>query len=140
MSAAETVTAHRGLAAMSDGDVRFCLRSPLSAIRLSPEPQQLERARKHLIRRARVNTATRFTPMSTHETPEEHFPLQSVIPRALEPRFVNRYNSHEILLVVDGSCINNGSTTRVAVAGCSFAYKDVRKPGMYSTFSESLSR
>jgi len=140
MPAAETATAHQGLAAVADGDAEFFLRSPLSAIRLSPEPRKPERVRKHLIcRRARVNTATRFTPMSPHETPEEHFPLQSVIPRALEPRFVNRYDSHEILLAVDGSCINNGSTTKIAVAGCSFTYKDARKPGIYSTFSQSLS-
>lgn len=42
-------------------------------------------------------------------TPDVHFPLQTVTNRTQYPRFVNRFNSREIMLVVDGSCLNNGA-------------------------------
>lgn len=53
--------------------------------------------------------ATVFQPSDPLMTPDVHFPLQTVTERTRYPRFVNRFNSREIMLVVDGSCINNGS-------------------------------
>jgi ribonuclease HI len=72
--------------------------------------------------------------MHPNETPEEHFPLQTVYTRTSQPRFVNRYDSREILLVVDGSCINNGSVSQPSTGGCSFAYKGAGKSGLTTTF------
>ncbi|KAH6647790.1 hypothetical protein BKA67DRAFT_398129 [Truncatella angustata] len=80
--------------------------------------------RRRLNRRAVVSVASQFTP-HTGETPETHFPLQTVN-RLSQPRFINRYDSKEILVVVDGSCLNNGNTSYSDVpssGGCSFIYK-----------------
>ncbi|KAI1486695.1 hypothetical protein F5X96DRAFT_653948 [Biscogniauxia mediterranea] len=80
-------------------------------------------ARKQLTKRSRIRTATMFEPMSPGETPEHHFPLQTVYTRTRQPRFVNRYDSREILLVVDGSCVNQGRRGEIPAGGCSFTYK-----------------
>jgi ribonuclease HI len=80
----------------------------------------------HLTRLSTINPATLFIPFSPRETPETHFPLQTLFHRCPFPRFINRYNSHEILLAIDGSCLNNGRAVDPAqapVAGCSFVYK-----------------
>ncbi|KAI0483502.1 hypothetical protein F4859DRAFT_512160 [Xylaria cf. heliscus] len=106
----------------------------INAINLLPESRQPKGTRKRLTRRARVSTATTFVPMSPDITPEEHFPLQTVFTRTTQPRFVNRYDSHEILLVVDGSCINNGSISQPSTGGCSFAYRGAGKSGATTTF------
>lgn len=110
----------------------------LGAIDLLPVSRQPQRIRKRLTRRSRVSTATIFEPMSSDETPEEHFPLQTVYTRTSQPRFVNRYDSREILLVVDGSCINNGSISQPATGGCSFAYKGVGRSGLPVAFPFSV--
>ncbi|KAK3936572.1 ribonuclease H [Diplogelasinospora grovesii] len=75
-------------------------------------------------RRSPVTPATMFTPVDPHMTPDEHFPLQTVFApnRPAYPRFVNRYDSREMLLVVDGSCVNNGRYSD-AKGGCSFMFK-----------------
>ncbi|KAI3330027.1 hypothetical protein F4824DRAFT_480390 [Ustulina deusta] len=101
----------------------------LGAIDLLPESRQSRTIRRRLTRRSRVSTATIFVPNS-NETPEEHFPLQTVYTRTSQPRFVNRYDSREILLVVDGSCINNGGISQPPAGGCSFAYKGTGKSGL----------
>ncbi|KAI1811983.1 hypothetical protein GGS20DRAFT_63568 [Poronia punctata] len=121
----------------ANDDAGYCMSAFHSTLALMhtqsmSKPRQFLKLRKRLTRRSRVTTATIFTPMNPAETPEEHFPLQTVYPRASEPRFVNRYDSHEILLVVDGSCVNNGSVSRIPKAGCSFAYKEYRKPQVYT--------
>ncbi|KAK4126959.1 hypothetical protein N657DRAFT_564359, partial [Parathielavia appendiculata] len=48
-------------------------------------------------------------PQDPSLSPEAHFPLQTVSAqdRTPFPRFINRFDSREILLVVSGSCINN---------------------------------
>lgn len=81
--------------------------------------------RRPLTRRSVVNPASLFVPYSPLETPETHFPLQTVFLRSPFPRMINRYNSKEILLVIDGSCLNNGSKdpALAPVGGCSFIYK-----------------
>ncbi|KAI0100296.1 hypothetical protein GGR51DRAFT_533125 [Nemania sp. FL0031] len=104
------------------------------AINLLPPSRQPNSLRKRLTRRSRVSTATIFKPMNPTETPEEHFPLQTVYTRTSQPRFVNRYDSREILLVVDGSCINNGSITLPSTGGCSFTYKGPGRSGLTTTF------
>lgn len=119
---------------MSDTDVALFMQSSRSAIHLLPESRQGKPVRKRLTRRSRVSTATIFTPMSPDETPEEHFPLQTVYTRTSQPRFVNRYDSREILLVVDGSCINNGSISEPSIGGCSFSYKGAGRSGLATTF------
>ncbi|KAK9787164.1 hypothetical protein AB5N19_03051 [Seiridium cardinale] len=81
--------------------------------------------RRRLTRRAVVSSASEFQPRDPNETPETHFPLQTVI-RINQPRFINRYDSREILIVVDGSCLNHGSRHYEDVppsGGCSFIYK-----------------
>ncbi|KAI1174385.1 hypothetical protein F4777DRAFT_388732 [Nemania sp. FL0916] len=95
---------------------------------------QLRHMRKRLTRRSQISIATVFTPMNPNETPEEHFPLQTVYTRTPHPRFVNRYDSREILLVVDGSCANNGSTELQSTGGCSFTYKGAGESGFTVTF------
>ncbi|KAI0425904.1 hypothetical protein F5Y09DRAFT_85286 [Xylaria sp. FL1042] len=110
-------------------DTSLLLRGQLGSIDLLPESRQPQRIRKRLTRRSRVSTATIFVPNST-ETPEEHFPLQTVYTRTSQPRFVNRYDSREILLVIDGSCINNGGILQPPTGGCSFAYKGTGKSGL----------
>ncbi|KAJ2989805.1 hypothetical protein NUW58_g3280 [Xylaria curta] len=119
---------------MDGYDVGFCLHTRIGGIGLLPESQQPRRTRKRLTRRSRVSTATIFTPMNPDETPEEHFPLQTVYGRTSQPRFVNRYDSREILLVIDGSCINNGGVSQPVTGGCSFAYKGAGKSGITTAF------
>ncbi|KAI1275489.1 hypothetical protein F5Y07DRAFT_170201 [Xylaria sp. FL0933] len=110
-------------------DTSLLLRGQLGSIDLLPESRQSQKIRKRLTRRSRVSTATIFVPNS-NETPEEHFPLQTVYTRTSQPRFVNRYDSREILLVIDGSCINNGGVSQPPTGGCSFAYKGTGKSGL----------
>ncbi|KAI8631139.1 hypothetical protein F5Y19DRAFT_425214 [Xylariaceae sp. FL1651] len=123
---------------MAESDPILLMHSPLGAIDLLPESRQAKRIRKRLTRRSRVSTATIFIPMNPNETPEQHFPLQTVYTRTTQPRFVNRYDSREILLVVDGSCINNGSISEPPAGGCSFTYKKTGKSGHTTTFPFSL--
>ncbi|KAI0514960.1 hypothetical protein F5B22DRAFT_210804 [Xylaria bambusicola] len=104
-------------------------RAQPGAIGLLPESRQPQKIRKRLTRRSRVSTATIFVP-SSDETPEEHFPLQTVYTRTSHPRFVNRYDSREILLVIDGSCVNNGAISQPPAGGCSFTYKGTGKSGL----------
>ncbi|KAI1345837.1 hypothetical protein F5Y01DRAFT_308757 [Xylaria sp. FL0043] len=110
-------------------DTSLLLRGQLGSIDLLPESRQSQKIRKRLTRRSRLSTATIFVPNS-NETPEEHFPLQTVYTRTSQPRFVNRYDSREILLVIDGSCINNGGVSQPPTGGCSFAYKGTGKSGL----------
>ncbi|KAI1323863.1 hypothetical protein F5Y16DRAFT_382486 [Xylariaceae sp. FL0255] len=108
-----------------------------SGIVLLPESQHSFKIRKRLGRRSPVSRATIFTPINPDETPEQHFPLQTVFPRTKEPRFVNRYDSREILLAVDGSCINNGSNDLLSqppFGGCSFTYKGPGRSGITTAF------
>lgn len=119
---------------MAGNDAAFSLHSQLGAIDLLPASRQPQRIRKRLTRRSRVSTANIFRLMSSNETPEEHFPLQTVYTRTSQPRFVNRYDSWEILIVVDGSCINNGSISQPATGGCSFAYKGAGRSGLTTAF------
>ncbi|KAK4459833.1 hypothetical protein QBC42DRAFT_112746 [Cladorrhinum samala] len=76
-------------------------------------------------RRGNVQPATRFRPQDPTLTPEAHFPLQNVgaIDRRF-PRFINRFDSREMLLVIDGSWLNNGSKEIEPAAGSSFKFKD----------------
>lgn len=74
--------------------------------------------------------ATLFTPLDANLSPEIHFPLQTVFApdRPAYPRFVNRFNPREILLAVDGSCLNNGrhaSKSTPPLAACAFLFKAV---------------
>ncbi|KAI0869594.1 hypothetical protein GGS24DRAFT_147870 [Hypoxylon argillaceum] len=119
---------------MAGNDAGLFLCPKPSAIDLLPASRQTKTLRKRLTRRSRVSTATIFKPMNPKETPEEHFPLQTVYTRTSRPRFVNRYDSREILLVVDGSCINNGSITQPSTGGCSFAYKGAGRTGLTTSF------
>ncbi|KAK4186393.1 ribonuclease H [Podospora australis] len=79
---------------------------------LSFTPSQAPRItrQKRLTRSATVHPAGIFIPEDPSLSPEAHFPLQTVSApdRPALPRFVNRFNSREMLLVIDGSCINNG--------------------------------
>ncbi|KAI1472945.1 uncharacterized protein F4812DRAFT_464922 [Daldinia caldariorum] len=77
-------------------------------IALQTETGQEPRYRKHLTRRTLVRSASCFS------------------------RFINRYDSHEILILVDGNCINNGSKDEMArpSGGCSFTFKG---PGRYGS-------
>ena len=92
--------------------------------------------RRRLNRRALIRPASLFVPQHPGETPDHHFPLQTVFTRTGQPRFVNRYNSREILVVVDGSCLYNGSREYMPQGGCSFKYKGAGGSG--SAFSNSL--
>lgn len=74
--------------------------------------------------------ATLFTPLDANLSPEIHFPLQTVFApdRPAYPRFVNRFDPREILLAVDGSCLNNGrhaSKATPPLAACAFLFKAV---------------
>lgn len=113
---------------MSDTDTK-------SGILLIPESWAKQPVRRRLTRRASVRPASLFVPRHPDETPEHHFPLQTVFTRTAQPRFVNRYDSREILVVVDGSCLNNGRKGAVAQGGCSFRYKggpDIRSSNALS--------
>ncbi|KAK0643998.1 hypothetical protein B0T16DRAFT_191816 [Cercophora newfieldiana] len=90
-------------------------------------PYQNTKSRR-LTRRTVLQPATIFKPQDGSLAPEIHFPLQTVMvpDRPPYPRFVNRFDSREILLVVDGSCVNNGRHLRedeAPVGGCSFTFK-----------------
>ncbi|KAH9998186.1 hypothetical protein F4779DRAFT_165874 [Xylariaceae sp. FL0662B] len=109
----------------------------MEGIALMPESRQVNRIRRRLTRRATIHAANVFVPRDPHETPEHHFPLQTVFTRTPQPRFVNRYDSREILIVVDGSCINNGSKDQIthpSAGGCSFTFKGPGKSGPHATF------
>ncbi|KAK3292427.1 uncharacterized protein B0H64DRAFT_419706 [Chaetomium fimeti] len=86
------------------------------------------RPARRLTRHARVQPATIFHPQDPSLSPEAHFPLQTVSgpDRAPFPRFINRFDSREMLLVVDGSCVNNGRhANRLAdpTGGWAFVFK-----------------
>ncbi|KAK4199302.1 putative ribonuclease H, partial [Triangularia verruculosa] len=90
---------------------------------------------KKLTRRSRVQPASLFYPEDPTLSPEAHFPLQTVRApdRPVHPRFVNRFNSREILLVVDGSCLNNGrhaDKSSPPIGGSSFKFNN--SPGVPS--------
>ncbi|KAJ9142421.1 hypothetical protein NKR23_g7227 [Pleurostoma richardsiae] len=93
-----------------------------SAIMLVPASVDPKPTARRLTRRSLVHPACIFHPEDPYATPEDHFPLQKAL-RCPHPRFINRYDSREMLLVVDGSCLNNGHPEREPVAGCSFMYK-----------------
>ncbi|KAL7621991.1 hypothetical protein AAE478_007492 [Parahypoxylon ruwenzoriense] len=106
-------------------------------IALVPESRQVTSYRKRLTRRAAVYSATIFVPRDPNEMPEHHFPLQTIPARTMQSRFINRYDSREILILVDGSCINSGSRDRIAkppAGGCSFTYKGPGKDGTTTEF------
>lgn len=97
-----------------------------------PPPLKTTPRKKHPgPRKARptIQPATIFTPQDDNLAPEIHFPVQTVFApdRTPYPRFVNHFDSREMLLVIDGSCINNGrhlSKSDPPSAGCSFMYKN----------------
>lgn len=108
---------------------------------LQRTPRRLAR---RLTRHARIQPATIFHPQDPSLSPEVHFPLQTVSgpDRAPFPRFINRFDSREMLLVVDGSCVNNGRhANRLAdpSAGWAFIFKGAGPPGISSSSSSSLS-
>ncbi|KAI6091588.1 ribonuclease H-like protein [Hypoxylon rubiginosum] len=99
---------------------------------LVAETRQTPRYRRRLTQRAHVRPATIFVPQNPHETPEHHFPLQTITARSTQSRLINRYDSREILILVDGSCINNGNRTELGISpsgGCSFTYKGAGRHG-----------
>ncbi|KAK8023147.1 ribonuclease H-like protein [Apiospora marii] len=78
--------------------------------------------RRRLGRRVNVKPARIFVPQHPGETPEHHFPQQAVYRlQNPGPRFVNRYDSKEILMVVGGSVLKTDRGD--ANGGCSFVYK-----------------
>ncbi|XXG95503.1 hypothetical protein Hte_001767 [Hypoxylon texense] len=81
-------------------------------IALVAESPQTPRYRRRLTRRAKIRSATTFLPRDPNETSEHHFPLQTIAARSAQSRFINRYDSREILILilVDGSCIRNGDS------------------------------
>ncbi|KAK0671882.1 putative ribonuclease H [Cercophora samala] len=100
-----------------------------------PDPADINSfpSRKKLTRRSRIRPASIFHPEDPTLPPELHFPLQTVRApdRPVHPRFVNRFNSREILLVVDGSCINNGrhaDKSSPPIGSASFKFKN--SPGI----------
>ncbi|GAB1316107.1 hypothetical protein MFIFM68171_06317 [Madurella fahalii] len=91
-------------------------------------PYQDNTPSPRLTRSSLVQLATIFVPQDRNLTPEAHFPLQIVFsPNRLPyPRFTNRFDSREMLLVIDGSCVNNGrhaNKLEPPVGGCSFMFK-----------------
>lgn len=69
-------------------------------------------------------------PPSNPPLPGNSLPPQTVFApdRPAYPRFVNRFNPREILLAVDGSCLNNGrhaSKSTPPLAACAFLFKAV---------------
>lgn len=104
--------------------VKFCASPTIAAIKLPVnlkypghyEPRRRScqnhcRDPRHETRPLRITIASylyQSTPTRTL-TPEIHFPLQSLVhspDRPPYPRFVNRFDCREMLLVVDGLCIN----------------------------------
>ncbi|KAI1377995.1 ribonuclease H-like protein [Hypoxylon crocopeplum] len=105
---------------------------PRSNIALVSESRQAQRYRRRLSSNTPIRTATIFVPNDPDETPEHHFPLQTITTRTTQSRFINRYDSREILVLVNGSCINNGSRDQIAhpsAGGCSFTYKGLGRHG-----------
>lgn len=68
-----------------------------------------DQAPRRLTRSIQIQPAGVFQPQDHFLAPEQHFPLQTISTRTQWPRYVNRFNSKEIMLVVDGSCVNNGA-------------------------------
>ncbi|KAI1803281.1 ribonuclease H-like protein [Daldinia bambusicola] len=83
-------------------------------IALQRETGQEPRYRKHLKRRTPIRSASRFVLQHPDETPEHHSPLQTISSRSTQSRFINRYDSREISIPVDRSCINNESKDEMA--------------------------
>lgn len=77
-------------------------------VKLIPRASSHKEARR-LTRQCQIRPATTFQPADPALTPELHFPSQTLTSRTSYPRFVNRFNSREMMLVVDGSCVNNGA-------------------------------
>ncbi|KAI1760465.1 hypothetical protein GGR53DRAFT_509443 [Hypoxylon sp. FL1150] len=73
------------------------------------------------------------TPEAPHSHPVGYdVRLQTVTARATQSRFINRYDGREILILVNGSCINNGTRTEIVnppSEGCSFTYKGPGRHG-----------
>lgn len=109
---------------------------------MSPEPPHAHGTIRHLHHPPPPQTQTQTTspsslptrhplhPLDANLSPEIHFPLQTVFTpdRPAYPRFVNRFNPREILLAVDGSCLNNGrhaSKSTPPLAACAFLFKAV---------------
>jgi ribonuclease HI len=95
---------------------------------LTHHPEDSEVSGRRLTHLSDVQLASIFVPQDPNLPPEAHFPLQTVFSpgRPPYPRFVNRFDSREMLLVVDGSCVNNGrhaNKLQDPVAGCSFTFK-----------------
>ncbi len=83
--------------------------------------------RRPAAHRPRIIPATVFEPQDSTLSPEEHFPLQTNLAIRAHPRFINRFDSREILLVVDGSCVNNGrhcEPSTAPIGGCSFTFRN----------------
>lgn len=119
-------------------DKRLARRLPAESargVKLIPRSASNQEARR-LTRRCLVRPAEIFEPSDPLMTPEVHFPLQTVTARTRYPRFINRFNSREMMLVVDGSCLNNGAgagknpppgdegEAREPSGGASFIYKN----------------
>ncbi|KAH6617142.1 hypothetical protein F5144DRAFT_499031 [Chaetomium tenue] len=103
-------------------------------------PNRHRRPARRLTRRAHIQPATIFHPQDPSLSPEAHFPLQTVSgpDRAPFPRFINRFDSREMLLVVDGSCVNNGRHANHHTdpsAGWAFLFKGPAAPGIASSSS-----
>lgn len=79
-------------------------------VRLLPRTSA-DKAPRRLTRslHVQIQPAGIFRPQDHFLAPEQHFPLQTIRTRTQYPRYVNRFNSKEIMLVVDGSCVNNGA-------------------------------
>lgn len=119
----------------SEPDERLLRRLPAQSsrgVKLIPRSALAEEARR-LTRQCQIRPAGIFRPHDHFMTPEKHFPLQTVHNRTQFPRFVNRFNSREMMLVVDGSCLNNGAGVGrnppiekggEPSAGASFIYKN----------------
>lgn len=91
-------------------------------------PSSKRTTRSSRRRPAEIQPATIFTPQDDTLSPETHFPLQTVFApdRPAFPRFINRFDSREMLLVVDGSCVNNGRNLykdELPQGGVSFVFK-----------------
>ncbi len=98
-----------------------------SGIILLPSSEDPTARPRHLIRLSRrsvPNVATVFVPQDTDATPEHRFPLQTLVRGGHHlPRFINRFDTREMLLVVDGACLGNGRFDPRPSGGCSFTYK-----------------
>lgn len=111
--------------------LRRLLAQSSRGVKLIPRSALTEEARR-LTRNCQIRPASIFKPQDVSMTPELHFPLQTVHNRTQFPRFINRFNSREMMLVVDGSCLNNGAGVgrnppltedNEPSAGASFIYK-----------------